>query len=244
MKKISIATGFVITLVLSALSVFAQTQSREDILRDIEAKRAELSALEKLLLSPSADDRAAYADFLRLPDTGLFRIMPRETYDSEIYKESKKTVTLRGGGAYYSFTRRSHEYTSMSDISLERGQFVSGFAGANYGMLTSLGDVPLERVSLETAAAQILATHSPTTEEPQARVEQRRSFEGTTLEGMIYKSRVPLKLNSTYLVRAVNYSASDSLVAFKVVRVDTDGSAIILWKLLQKYPVPHLARNN
>ncbi len=33
MKKISIATGALLTLVLSALSVFAQTQSREDILR-------------------------------------------------------------------------------------------------------------------------------------------------------------------------------------------------------------------
>jgi len=25
--------------------------------------------------------------------------------------------------------------------------------------------------------------------------------------------------------------------------VDTDGSAIILWKLLKKYPTPQLARN-
>src|SRR6185503_13635452 len=39
MTKIFVATGFVLTLSLSAFSIFAQTQSREDILKNIEAKR-------------------------------------------------------------------------------------------------------------------------------------------------------------------------------------------------------------
>jgi len=51
------------------------------------------------------------------------------------------------------------------------------------------------------------------------------------------QSRVPLKLNSTYLLRSVDSAPSDVLVAFKVVRIDSDESAIILWKLLKKSPV-------
>jgi len=44
-----------------------------------------------------------------------------------------------GGGAYYSFVRRSHEYTSV-DIELdEQGLFRVGFAGADYGFFVSLG---------------------------------------------------------------------------------------------------------
>lgn len=243
MQKISIAAGFVTILALSSLSVFAQTQSREDILQQIAAKRSELSALEKQFLSPSAEDRAAYADFLRQPDTGLIRLLPRELFESEVYKDNKPTLTIRGGGAYYSFTARTHEYSNPTDIGLERGYLQVGFAGANYGLMTNLGDMPLENVALETAAAHVLAMHPVAEAEPQARIEQRRASEGATIEGVTYKNRLLIKLNSTYLVRTVNYDASDSLVAFKVVRIDNDDSAVILWKLLKKYPTPHLARN-
>ena len=236
MKKISISTGVLITLLLGAVAGFAQTGSREDLLKQIETKRAELEALQKLVMEPSAEDRADYADFLRQNETGLMCILPRETYGYDL-------VGMRGGGAYYSFTKRNHEYSNTTDISLEQGMLQSGFAGANYGLLTTLGDVPLENVSLETGAAQILASHTPATEEPQARVEQRRAMDGAVINGASFKNRLPLKANSTYLVRSINYSGSDSLVAFRVVRIDNDNSAVIAWKLLKKYPVPYLARN-
>jgi hypothetical protein len=233
MKKIFIAMAFS-TLMLSSFTAFAQAQSREDMLKEIAAKRAELAKLEKAILAPSEEDLAQYADFLRQPNTGLFRLLPRE---------SAEKMTLRGGGAYYSFKDRTNEYVNSTDLSLEQGQFSTGFAGANYGMLATLGDTPLESVSLETASAQALAQYTPAPDEPRARVEQRRTSEGATINGVSYKSRQHLRLNSTYLLRSVNYHASDTLVAFRVVRIDDDDSVIVLWKLLKKYPTPYLARN-
>lgn len=242
MKKITIAMAFS-TLLLSSLTVFAQTQSREDLLKDLAAKRSELSKLEKAvtelekaLLFPSEKDRAAYANFLRQPDTGLIRLLPRE-YDGR----NLEGMTLRGGGAYYSFKERTNEYVNSSDISLEQGELTTGFAGANYGLLADLGDVPLESVNLEAVAA--LAQYTPPADEPHARIEQRRVSEGATINGVSYKNRQPFRLNSTYVLRSVNYHASDTLVAFRVVRIDSDKSAIILWKLLKQYPTPTLARN-
>jgi hypothetical protein len=44
-------------------------------------------------------------------------------------------------------------------------------------------------------------------------------------------------------LRSINYSDSDVLVAFRVLRKDTDGSLIIAWKMLKEYPVPDLARD-
>jgi hypothetical protein len=55
---------------------------------------------------------------------------------------------------------------------------------------------------------------------------------------------VKAEVGATYLLRSINFERSDVLVALKVVRQDTDGSVIIAWKLLQKYPVPKLPRNN
>jgi hypothetical protein len=238
MKQIVIATGFVLAFTLSTLTGFAQAQSREDILKEIAAKRAELSKLEKAFLAPSEEDQARYAGFLRLPDTGLIRLMPREALDSK-----NPALNLRGGGAYYSFKELTHEYVNSSDLSLEQGQFTTGFAGANYGLLASLGDVPLQNVSVETSAAHVLSQYTPAPDEPKARIEQRKSSEGTTIDGVTYRGRVSMQLNYTYVLRSVNYYASDSLVAFRVVRIDNDDSVIILWKRLKKYPTPYLARN-
>ena len=73
MKKIFVATGSVLLPGNEhAHRRCAQTQSREDILREQSQPNARNSRhLKTLLLSPSEEDRAAYADFLRLPDTGL-----------------------------------------------------------------------------------------------------------------------------------------------------------------------------
>lgn len=242
MKWFYVPTALISILVVSSLTVLAQTQSREDLLHDIEAKRAELNALEKAFLSPSAEDRNTYAAFLRTPGTGLIRLLPRETYDDNINKHIPRIV-MRGGGAYYSFARLTHEYGYGSDIELNQGYLSTGFAGADYGILTNIGDLPLENVNTETHGADILAAYNPPSDEPKARLEARRFSMGADLQGISVERRLPLKLNATYLLRSINYSESDVLVAFRVVRIDSDQSAIILWKLLKNYPKPNLARN-
>jgi hypothetical protein len=296
MKKIYF-TGVLVALLISSLTTFAQSQaaqtaqsaqSREDILKEIETKHKELAALEKIFLEPAEEDRLRHADFLRMPNTGLIRLLPREKYDGKLVRSaraatatgtfsrtnfadlpqgqqvtedtsvrskvedtprevetqvSNRGLTINGGGAYYSFTRRAHEYGKGSDIELQRGELSTGFAGANYGFLVNLGDVPLENISLGLPEVNALATYKPASEEPKARVEQRRFSNGTEVNGMQVKDTLPVRADSTYLLRAIYYSRSDVLVAFRVVRVDSDGSAIILWKLLKKYSIPQLERN-
>lgn len=238
MRRILNATVFVAILSALSMSVFAQTESRDDVLKQIEAKRAELAALEKKFLAPSEEDRAAFADFLGQPDTGLIRLLPREVFD----KDSK--LTIRGGGAYYSFIRLTHAYGYGSDIELQQGRLSVGFAGADYGMLVRVGDGPLEAISLDHPAVRFLSAYTAATEEPQARLEQRRFGAGTTIDGLLVKESLPVEINATYVLRSINYSESDVLVAFKVIGKDPDGSVTLLWKLLKKYPKPELARTN
>jgi hypothetical protein len=245
MKRAFATTLFLVIPLTLSVQAFAQSESRNDLLRQIETKRTELSALETKFLAPSDEDRAVYTEFLRQPDTGLFRLLPREIYESDTYKSNrKKTLTIRGGGSYYSFTRLSHEYDYGTDIGLEQGYLKVGFAGADYGMLAKLSDVPLEDLTTEHPSVLFLSTYEAVTEEPQARLEQRRFGTGTTIDGLLYKERLPVEVGATYILRSINYSDSDVLVAFRVIRKDTDGSIVIAWKLLKKYSVPKLARNN
>jgi len=150
---------------------------------------------------------------------------------------------LEGGGAYYSFVRLTHEYGYGSDIELYSGYLSSGFAGADYGMLIKLEAARLEDVSTELPGVAFLAKYKAVAEEPQARIEQRRFRTGTVIDGATYKRRVPVEVGATYVLRSISFDKSDVLVAFQVVRQDTDGSLIIAWRMLEKYPTPKLARN-
>ena len=239
MKRIYAAS---LLIAVSSLIAFGQTQSRSETLKQIESKRAELASLESQFLAPAAEDHAAYAEFLTQPDTGLIRLLPREKFDS--FANKTAPLTVRGGGAYYSFVRLTHEYGYGSDLELYSGYLSVGFAGADYGMLTKLDGARLEDVSTELPAVMFLARYKAVTSEPEARVEQRRFGTGTVIDGVSYKERLPVEVGATYLLRSIDFETSDVLVAFRVVRQDTDGSLIIAWRMLEKYPTPRLARNN
>jgi hypothetical protein len=237
-------TGMLSLAILATLSVAvrAQSSSRDDVLKEIAAKRAELQRLEDQFLSPAEEDRAGYKELLSQPDTGLIRLLPREIYESEVYKKNQKTLTIRGGGAFYSFARVTHEYGLGSDLMLEGGYLSIPAAGAGYGMMIDLGDVSLNDITKDYPAALSLADYAAAKDEPQARVEQRQLHAGRILDGVTYKGRAPLKIGTTFLMRSISYDSSDVLVAFRTVRQDTDGSVIIAWKLLKRFPKPELIR--
>jgi hypothetical protein len=196
--------------------------------------------LEQGLLAPSSGDRVALAVFLRTRNTGLIRLLPREIYDNP--RNKKGELAIRGGGAYYSFTTLTHVYGYGSDIELQQDKLLVGFAGADYGMLTNLGDVSLENISRQDPRADFISTYKPPGLELQARAEARRFHLGVKIDGVLYRRSLPVEENATYLLRSIGYDRSDVLVALRVVRKDTDGSVIIAWKLLKKYPAPTLSK--
>ena len=240
MKKIFLATAFIFTLVLSVFSVSAQTQSRDELFKEIQSKRTELVSLEKKFLEPADADREANAVFLGGPNTGIIRLLPREKYDSN--DSDKRALSMRGGGAYYSFDLSTHEYGQGSDIELQGGNLSAGFAGFNHGFLLNLGDVPLQEVTAEHHTVRALFDFKPALKDTDIRKEQMALWKGIDIGGSIFKDRVPSVVSNTYLLRSVSYDDSDIAVAFRVVREDADGSVILLFKVLKKFPAPKAER--
>jgi len=225
----------------------AQSVDRSKTIKEIASLRKELSEKEKLFLSPPAEDLAAFAEFLKQPKTGLIRLLPRGLYDDRL--------TIRGGGAYYSFDRLTHEYGFGSDIELmtppnenyvpppiAEYNFHTGFAGADYGLIVKLGDVPLDKVTLEHDGVKFLAAYRPPSAIHKARAEQRRADDGILRGQYEYKWDAPAIVNYTYALRSIYYDKSDVLVSFRVVRKEIDGSVVILWKMLKRFPTPALQR--
>lgn len=232
-KRLTLLAIQAFTFVL-LLSLNAAAQDRDRLQNEIESLREQLKVKEDELLAPSAEDRARFAEFLSQRDTGIARLMPREKY--------RDKLTIREGGAYYSFTRQSNSYDGDPQIGLEQGNLSTGFSGADFGFLTSLGDAPLEHVELASQAVAYLAEFVAPAPEPAAREQQRRTGAGFIDAGHTYRRYLPAVINHTYILRSISYDRFDVLVAFRVVRKDTDGSLILLWKKLKEFPTPLLIR--
>jgi hypothetical protein len=197
----------------------------------------ESRVISKGPLAPASEDRDAFQDFLRDRHSGLIRLMPREKYDSETY-HVPRIVKMRGGGAYYSFAHLTHAYGYGSDIQLEQNFLSVGFAGADYGVLRNLGDVSIADITLKDPRTSILVNYRVPKTEMQARSAHMQLGQGVVINGELYRSRLPLVVDNTYLLRSIAFRASevtsDVLVTFRVIRQDPDGSATILWKMLKQ----------
>ena len=207
--------------------------------------KREPRVIEEGLLAPSMQDRLEHNEFLKQSKTGLIRLLPREVYDSQTYKTHQPPVRIdiRGGGAYFSFFHRTHEYGYGSDLELNRNKFSVGFAGQDYGMIVNLGDVPIDEISETDPRLVFLSNYKPSKAgSEEVRAEPMRFNNGVLVDGATYRRTVPARSQSTYLVRSIDFGTSDVLVAFRVVRFDNDGSAIIAWKLLKTFSTPQLKR--
>lgn len=221
---------------LFAPAALAQGDARAQAAAEIESLRAQLKAKEAVLLAPSKADRKAHADFLAQPDTGLARLLPREKWDGKL--------SIRGGGAYYSFHTSSHEYDDTSDIEFGRGKLSVGFHGADFGFIYEVGDAPLEEVTLEHPSVRFLVTFVPPSTRPEVdKLWTEYVSAGLNTGEFVYRRTVPAAVGKTYVLRSVSYGDADTLVAFRIVREDADGSVTLLWRRLKQFPKPELQRN-
>jgi len=211
-------------------TAFTQDLSREEKLAQIKDLNAKIDKIVGDLLSPSADDlKQAASEGCRAA-----RINPRETYG--------RIAVPQEGGSFFSFSTGSHDYQGVSQLLLEQNYLSTGFAGADYGLIGELGDIPLSDVDEKNPRVAFLMRYTAPGNILDARVEQRRS--GQYVAGnLVFHSRVKALIGSTYVLRTISFDQADTLVAFRTIRKDTDGSVIIFWKTLAEYPKPTLDRN-
>jgi hypothetical protein len=183
-------------------------------------------------------DASAQAE-AQLQGVKVFKILPRGMYATyfNAYKDEENPLGIREGGSFFSFSTGSHSYNSIPQIGLEQGTFNTGFAGMNYGLITDLGRLSLSNVTVDTEEVRYLSSYKPFRFEKQSR-EEAQNVHGRKVGNATYFRHIPARLGHTYVLRAITFGHADVLAALHVLRVDSDGSMIILWQQLADFGKP------
>jgi hypothetical protein len=127
-------------------------------LRNVWVSEYEPNTEEKRLLQPSIEDEQKFAEFLRLPGTGIIRLYspgPRRVISIAELEEGRRPGFGRFA-SMYSFTKLRHGSAlhgwvdprlGWGELRIVDGRFYSGFSGESLGVMVALGDVPLAEVS-------------------------------------------------------------------------------------------------
>lgn len=233
---------------------------REPLPKLTEADRKRIAAL----LTPDPADVAANQELLQQERTGIFRLFPNSNCETkrQIRVDGDCSNHVPGGSSY-SF--RSGALTP--DIHFNNGKLVAeGFFSQM--IVTALGDVPLMKAGEASEKIQFLNSFVPAKDFAGAREQRAEILKGVVANGITFSNAVLPKLDMTYVMRIVAYRngnnlvrrlppeglSSDSpvvnfqivqadnrydlVVAFRVIRRETDGNVTIVWKELSRKKSP------
>ena len=197
-----------------------------------------LAQSEKLpdILKPDAESEAEAQGI----GANVFKLVPRGMFPDpsmNAYKDEDNPIGIRGGGYYYSFATGLHSYNRTPEIALERGNLSSGFYGSNFGFMADVGPCDLQDIENSPEAKFFVSYELPLYE----RDLKIGSFHGRRVDelAMTLQGYLPAKIDHTYLLRAINWDQADTVVAFKVSKIDKNGSLTVVWKKIADLPKPH-----
>jgi len=224
--------------------------------RKPSAKELQILAVEKELLQENRH-------FLNAKNTGIFRLVPdlgcNENKNVVTASEICLKYSMPGNGSGFSFRKGYHRIWRMSDLIYKENLFVTG-SRYTLGIIGNLGDIELSKISLSAEVVKSLDDFSVANEYKAIENQYGKLSNGMILNNVFFSNRTRIAENSTYLLRSVAYRTKsfvvagvggtynefefdkriDTLIAFKVLKIDGDGSVIILWKKLREKESPKL----
>lgn len=221
--------------------------AREPLETTLERARETIETLEARLFEVPIELVDKYKNFLDDKSAGITRILPQDKYE--------RLLGIAHGGAWYSFSRRTHDAHNEAEIALakERSGYALnvGFKGLHYGFFLPLGDVPIVSISSSQKPPQSLHqsyhlawsyiwSYKPPAEVKKLRIEGYKfgTLGGVRIGDINLGQVAPIQPRSTYLLRSINHRVSDLLVALRVEKRLEDDSVILLWRILAEHEVP------
>jgi hypothetical protein len=203
-----------------------------------------------------------YAAFLRGPNTGIVKLNAESSCISEtdVIVASEKCLEFKmpGAGTAYSFRNLSYRIPRLADVILVDGTFMTGGVFQQV-IMTEIGDVPFESVTLGSPAMKYLVELKPVRDNVEFMRFNDELINGIQANGILYSKIRAVKENTVYVLRSIAYRGQflrsidgvqydeldfdkrrDIIVALRVADIDDAGNVTIAWKRLKDSEAPRL----
>lgn len=255
----SVKAQFARTDQSSADRLAARFSIMEKLIRPLYRKP---SGKELKTVAPGADLFNKYSEFLRQENTGLTKLVEdkgcAENTKVVVVSDDCLKYTMPGAGSSFSFRTENYRLSRLADVTFTDNSFQAGGIFV-HGIFVNIGDVPIEKVTPETEGLKYLTDFEPETDYEKSKEIDRQLTTGIRHGNFLYRRGLYIVENTTFVLRSIAYngkymrSASgvtyneldfdkrkDVIVAFRIVRKDSDGSVTILWKKLRENDSPKL----
>lgn len=221
----------------AALAALAQVPQRDTLgaAELLDLASAVQSVLRERMLAVPPPIAALATSFSASASSGVARVLERDAYGFE----QPNVLGIRGGGATYSFTLRSHSYNRAPQLALEKGAFMTAFYGSSGGAVVDFGDSAIAHLSQGGPTRQpqlVVAWRLLSRDFDHQNLALRRDF-AAEVDRLDHGRRPAATTGHTYVIRSIAEREFDVLVAVRVLAVDGDG-AWIAWELLREWPMP------
>lgn len=248
-----------------------KAEQNRSILRDINHKylenRQEIEDLYRktgkkdlTLLAVNSDSSAKYKAFLQQKNTGLIKLLPNADCNKDLNVVTAKEKCLKydfpGAGSSYSFRLADYRINRLSDLIFDGESFLSNGVWSQ-GILVAVGDIPLEKLTVEDPAMKYLIDFQPSVEQSKAGEDQQKLIDGVKINGYTYAQSAGVMQNTTYALRSIAYQGKfyrehkgiiydelafdkrkDIIVGFRIIGKEPDGSILVLWKEMSRKDSP------
>ena len=213
-------------------------------------------------IAPDPRLESQYSQFLKLPDTGIFRLVPDVgcAPNSKVInaREDCLKYSMPGAGNSFSFRTENYRIRHLADITYEGGKLnITGIF--MHGMMTVLGDIPVDSVDLGSQGMKFITDFKPSTNFSDI-VHFDASFrKGIEVGSYKYGVTQPIEPGVTYAYRGVAYRGrvirsaggvryneldfdkrEDVTVVFRVIERADDDSITIIWRQLAEKESPKI----
>ncbi len=264
--------------VFSISSSVAQFADEYSVYAEQEKTFFNLSALQRLTnpiyrkatkveletIAPNPQLFQKYGAFLKQSDTGLTKLAAdagcAESTKVVVATEDCMKYTMPGAGFSYSFRIDNYRIPRLADILFTNNSFqASGIL--LHGIFVNIGDVPLDKVNLQTKGMKYLTDFQPEPDYEKGKKISEKLSEGIEKNGFLYRRGLFIKDDSTFVLRSIAYSGKyfravnhitynefdfdrrrDIIVVLRIVEKGEDGSVTILWKILAEEKSPRVIR--
>ncbi|NEP55555.1 MAG: hypothetical protein F6K31_00685 [Symploca sp. SIO2G7] len=174
-----------------------------------------------------ATDVQKHAKFLALPNTGIARVLPAESYrldPNRLRNRAQPTVAQRF--PFVPLLKSNNGYAPRFTLEVADGKFRIPMSGMDYGFLINIGDLPLEELEINQQNISILFSEQvklfldyvPPNRLEALQAEQRRFLTTKVGAGFLpslttlASNQTPVALKNTYLLRLVQFQLPEEVI--------------------------------